>query len=64
LKLFRGEKSRDTPTCDAIRKPGRANETKIDLGIERTLPGGVTERFNDLPFDRYITVVEGRQKWE
>jgi hypothetical protein len=39
--------------------------TKIDwLEIKWPLPGGATERFVDLPIDRYITIMEGHPKWK
>jgi hypothetical protein len=28
------------------------------------LPGGTTDRFTDLPIDRYVTLVEGAGKWK
>jgi hypothetical protein len=27
-------------------------------------PSGSSERFKDLPIDRYITIVEGEGKWQ
>jgi len=27
-------------------------------------PGGTTERFTNVPVDRYITIVEGDGKWK
>jgi hypothetical protein len=42
---------------------GLGQKTKIDwLEVKWPLPGG-TERFSDLPIDRYITVIEGTGKW-
>jgi hypothetical protein len=52
-----------------------AHDPRIVLGIgKRTgldwvevkwpLPGGTTERFTDLPIDRYVTLVEGEGKWK
>jgi len=43
---------------------GLGKRTKIDwLEIEWPQPSGKTERFTDLPADRYITIVEGKGKW-
>ncbi len=43
---------------------GVGKRTKIDwLEVRWPLPGGKTERFTDLPIDRYITIVEGQGKW-
>ncbi len=43
---------------------GIGQRTKIDwLEVKWPLPGGETERFTDLPIDRYITIVEGEGKW-
>jgi enediyne biosynthesis protein E4 len=39
---------------------GLGKRTKIDwLEVKWPLPGGTTEKFTDLPIDRYITIVEG-----
>ena len=44
---------------------GLGERTKIDwLEIKWPLPSGTTERFIDLPIDRYITIVEGQPKWK
>jgi hypothetical protein len=44
---------------------GLDERTKIEwLEIKWPLPGGATERFIDLPIDRYITIVEGQPKWK
>ena len=44
---------------------GIGKRTKIDwLEIKWPLPSGATERFADLPIDRYITIVEGQGKWQ
>jgi enediyne biosynthesis protein E4 len=44
---------------------GIGRRTKIDwLEVKWPLPSGTTERFTDLPIDRYITVVEGQGKWK
>jgi hypothetical protein len=43
---------------------GIGPRTKIDwLEVRWPLPGG-TERFSNLPVDRYITIVEGTGKWK
>ena len=44
---------------------GLGAHIKVDL-LEVTWPGPgkVTERFTDLPIDRYITIVEGQGKWK
>jgi enediyne biosynthesis protein E4 len=43
---------------------GIGKRTKIDwLEVKWPMPSGATERFTDLPLDRYITVVEGQGKW-
>lgn len=44
---------------------GLGKRTKIDwVEIEWPQPSGKTERFTELPIDRYITVVEGQGKWK
>lgn len=44
---------------------GIGKRTKIDwLEIKWPLPSGATQRFTDLPVDRYITIVEGQGKWK
>jgi hypothetical protein len=44
---------------------GLGERIKIDwLEIKWPLPNGATERFADLPIDRYITIVEGQPKWK
>jgi enediyne biosynthesis protein E4 len=44
---------------------GIGKRTKIDwLEVKWPLPSGTTERFTDLPLDRYITIVEGQGKWK
>jgi hypothetical protein len=43
---------------------GIGKRTKIDwIEVKWPMPSGVTERFTDLPIDRYITIVEGQGKW-
>jgi hypothetical protein len=40
---------------------GLGSATKLDwLEIRWPAPSGKTERFTDVPVDRYITLVEGR----
>jgi enediyne biosynthesis protein E4 len=44
---------------------GIGSRPKIDwLEIKWPLPSGKTERFTDLPIDRYISIVEGEGKWK
>ena len=44
---------------------GIGKRTKIDwVEVRWPQPGGATERFTDLPLDRYITIVEGQGKWK
>jgi enediyne biosynthesis protein E4 len=44
---------------------GIGKRTILDwLEIKWPLPSGATERFTDLPIDRYITIVEGQGKWK
>ncbi|HEX4650476.1 MAG TPA: CRTAC1 family protein [Granulicella sp.] len=44
---------------------GLGANAKIDwLEVKWPLPGGSTERFTNLPVDRYITIVEGTGKWK
>jgi hypothetical protein len=39
---------------------GFGSRTKVDwLEVRWPQPGGKTERFTNLPIDRYITIVEG-----
>ncbi|MGC2620914.1 MAG: CRTAC1 family protein [Acidobacteriaceae bacterium] len=43
---------------------GIGKRSKLDwVEIKWPLPGGKTERFTDLPIDRYVTIVEGQGKW-
>ena len=43
---------------------GIGQRTKIDrLEVKWPQPSGATERFTDLPIDRYITIIEGQGKW-
>jgi enediyne biosynthesis protein E4 len=34
------------------------------LEVKWPQPGGTTQRFRELPIDRYITVVEGEAEWK
>ncbi len=44
---------------------GLGQRTKVDwLEVKWPEPSGKIERFTDLPIDRYITIVEGEQKWK
>jgi hypothetical protein len=44
---------------------GIGQRAKMDwLEIKWPQPSGITERFEDLPIDRYITIVEGQAKWK
>ena len=44
---------------------GLGQRTRVDwLEVKWPQPGGATERFTNLPLDRYITIVEGEGKWK
>jgi hypothetical protein len=44
---------------------GLGPHTKVDwLEVHWPEPGGNVERFTDLPFGRYVTIVEGTGKWK
>jgi len=44
---------------------GLGKREKIDwLEVKWQMPGGTTQRFTDLPINRYITIVEGQEKWK
>jgi enediyne biosynthesis protein E4 len=44
---------------------GIGNRTKVDsLEVKWPQPSGLVQRFTNLPLDRYITIVEGVEKWE
>jgi hypothetical protein len=44
---------------------GLGKREKLDwLEVKWPLPGGTTQRFVSLPVDRYITIVEGEDKWK
>jgi hypothetical protein len=44
---------------------GIGQRSKIDsLELKWPQPSSAVERFTDLPIDRYITIVEGKGKWE
>jgi hypothetical protein len=41
------------------------NRERIEcLEVKWPLLGGGTQRFKDLPIDRYIAIVEGEEKWK
>ena len=43
---------------------GIGKREKVDLlEVKWPLPGGATQRFTGLPINRYITVVEGQERW-
>jgi hypothetical protein len=43
---------------------GVGNRPKLDwVDVKWPRPSGATERFADLPIDRYITLMEGAGKW-
>jgi hypothetical protein len=43
---------------------GIGKRAKLDwIEVKWPLPSGATERFEDLPIDRYITIIEGSRKW-
>jgi hypothetical protein len=44
---------------------GIGQRQKIDwIEVKWPQPGGATERFTDLPINRYITITEGEKKWK
>jgi hypothetical protein len=44
---------------------GLGKRTALDsLEIKWPMPGGGTQRFSEVPIDRYITIVEGEEKWK
>jgi len=44
---------------------GIGKRSKLDwIEIKWPQPSGAVERFTDLPLNRYVTIVEGRGKWE
>jgi len=44
---------------------GLGKRTAIDsLEIKWPRPGGEIQRFSNLPIDRYVTIVEGEEKWK
>jgi enediyne biosynthesis protein E4 len=44
---------------------GLGKREKIDwLEVKWPEPGGTTQRFTSLPINRYITIVEGQEKWK
>ncbi len=43
---------------------GLGARRKVDwLEVKWPLPGGTTQRFTELPVNRYITIIEGENKW-
>jgi len=43
---------------------GLGKKTKLDwLEVKWPQPSNLTERFANLPVDRYITLVEGKGRW-
>jgi hypothetical protein len=42
---------------------GLGQRTKVDF-VEVKWPSGAVQRLTDLPVDRYVTVVEGQEKWK
>ncbi|MCU1298651.1 MAG: hypothetical protein JWO91_2929, partial [Acidobacteriaceae bacterium] len=43
---------------------GIGKRTKLDwIEVKWPLPSGATERYEDLPINRYITIIEGSRKW-
>ena len=44
---------------------GTGKQPKMDwLEVKWPLPGGSTQRFTDLPINRYISIVEGQPGWK
>ncbi|HET8925351.1 MAG TPA: CRTAC1 family protein [Candidatus Acidoferrum sp.] len=44
---------------------GLGNRDKVDwVEVKWPLPGGGTQRFGNPPVDRYITIIEGEDKWK
>jgi hypothetical protein len=44
---------------------GLGKREKLEwLEVRWPMPGGTTQRFTDLPINRYITIVEGQEKWK
>jgi len=44
---------------------GLGKREKLDwVEVKWPLPGGGTQRFTDVPINRYITIVEGEDKWK
>src|SRR5256884_7577223 len=44
---------------------GLGKREKLEwLGVKWPVPGGATQRFTGLPRNRYITLVEGEEKWK
>jgi len=44
---------------------GLGKREKLEwLEVKWPMPGGTTQRFTGLPVNRYITIVEGEEKWK
>jgi enediyne biosynthesis protein E4 len=44
---------------------GIGKRERVDwVEVKWPLPNGTTQRFTELPVDRYITIVEGEAKWK
>jgi enediyne biosynthesis protein E4 len=44
---------------------GLGKRTKIDwIEVKWPQPSGITERFDKLPLNRYITIIEGGGNWK
>jgi enediyne biosynthesis protein E4 len=44
---------------------GLGERTRIDwLEIKWPPPSGLVQRYAELPLNRYITIVEGSERWE
>jgi len=63
LSRIRGRKSPGKGSENNI-VPRLGKRERIDyLGVKWPLLGGETQRFNDLPIDRCMAIVEGEEKW-
>jgi len=44
---------------------GLGKREKLEwLEVKWAMPGGTTQRFTGLPINRYVTIVEGEEKWK
>jgi hypothetical protein len=51
--------------CDPRMVLGIGKREKVDwVDVQWPLPSGKTQRFTELPVDRYITLTEGESKWK